>query len=147
MTIKRVSFQEILPIWKNYLWPDRVSEITPTSAMSFMGGYDLQNMQHNPTFFAYIIDDQIVGVNSGHMCKDNDYRSRGLYVFEKFRGRGIGTELLIATINQAKIENATLCWSYPKDTSWRTYSKAGFVLASDFEISENGNNAYCVIEL
>ena len=147
MTIIHASFDEFLPIWRDYLWSDRVSDITPTSAMSFMGGYDLQNMQHTPTFFAFIVDGEIAGVNSGHMCKDNDYRSRGLYVFEKFRGRGIGTELLIATINQAKLENATICWSYPKDTSWSTYSKAGFELVSEFEISENGNNAYCSIKI
>lgn len=145
--IEKISFSEILPIWKNYLWPNRVSDITPTSAMSFMGGYDLQNMSPNPTFFAYIIDDEIAGVNSGHMCKDNEYRSRGLYVFEKFRGAGIGAELLTATIERAKEEGATLCWSYPKDSSWNTYAKAGFFLVSEFEASENGNNAYCMIRL
>ena len=145
--IQPVTFNEILPIWRDYLWPNRVSDITPTSAMSFMGGYDLQNMSPNPTFFAYVVDGVIAGVNSGHMCKDNDYRSRGLYVFEKFRGNGIGSILLKATIEQARIEEAALCWSYPKDTSWKTYASAGFKLVSDFEASENGNNAYCMIRL
>lgn len=147
MPIQTISFTEILPIWQNNLWPERTSDITPTSAMSFMGGYDLQNMYHEPTFFAYIIDGEIAGVNSGHMCKDNDYRSRGLYVFEKFRGKGIGTILLTATIEQARVEEASICWSYPKDSSWSTYSKAGFILVSDFEKSENGTNAYCMIRL
>jgi GNAT superfamily N-acetyltransferase len=146
MTIKQILFDEILPIWSNYLWPDRVSQITPTSAMSFMGGYDLQNMVSTPTFFAYVIDGEIAGVNSGHMCKDNYYRSRGLYVFEQFRGKGIGTNLLKAIIEQAKQEGATLCWSYPKDTSWNTYSRAGFMLVSNWERSENGINAYCVVK-
>lgn len=145
--LQKITFNEILPIWRDYLWPDRISDITPTSAMSFMGGYDLQNMSLNPTFFAYVSDGLIAGVNSGHMCKDNDYRSRGLYVFEKFRGKGIGTKLLQATIDQAMQEEATLCWSYPKDSSWKTYENAGFVLVSNFEPSENGNNAYCMIRL
>jgi GNAT superfamily N-acetyltransferase len=144
--IEKISFHQILPIWNTHLWPDRISEITPTSAMSFMGGYDLQNMT-SPTFFAYMIDGEIAGVNSGHMCKDNDYRSRGLYVFEKFRGRGIGTILLKETIEQARKEEASLCWSYPKDTSWNTYAKAGFTLVSDWEVAENGTNAYCMIKL
>ena len=144
--IEKISFGQLYPIWNNYLWPDRVSDITPTSAMSFMGGYDLQNMT-SPTFFAYMIGDEIAGVNSGHMCMNNDYRSRGLYVFEKFRGRGLGTALLEATIKQAIVENASMCWSYPKDTSWKSYSRAGYRLASDFEISENGTNAYCIIDL
>lgn len=146
MTVKQISFDEILPIWKNYLWPGRVSEITPNSAMCFLEGYDLFNMQTTPTFFAYVIDDEIAGVNSGHMCNDNEYRSRGLFVFEKFRGRGIGTILLKATIMQAQEEKANMCWSYPKLTSWRTYQKAGFVLASDWEKSETSDaNAYCII--
>ena len=145
--IVEIDFDTILPIWRDYLWPKRESPIEPTSAMNFMGGYDLKNMCSLPTFFAYMIDGEIAGVNSGHMCKDNDYRSRGLYVFEKFRGKGIGAELLKATIERAKEEGAALCWSYPKDTSWNTYAKAGFVLVSDFEISENGNNAYCMVRL
>lgn len=147
MQLEKISFHQIFPIWDNYLWPNRVSEITPTSAMCYLGGYDLVNMDSIPTFFAYMIDGEIAGVNSGHMCNDNEYRSRGLYVFEKFRGKGIGTVLLKATIEQAAKEEASLCWSYPKDSSWNTYARAGFVLASEFEISENGTNAYCMIRL
>lgn len=145
--IKKITFAEILPIWRNHLWPDRTSDITPNSAMNFMEGYDLVNMNTQPTFFAYVIDGEIAGVNSGHMCKDHEYRSRGLFVFEKFRGKGLGTELLKATIDQAREEGAALCWSYPKDTSWNTYANAGFGLVSDFEVSETGNNAYCMIRV
>ena len=147
MQLEKISFHQILPIWDNYLWPNRVSEITPTSAMCYLGGYDLVNMDSIPTFLAYVIDGEIAGVNSGHKCKDNAYRSRGLYVFEKFRGKGIGTALLKATIEQAVKEEAALCWSYPKDSSWNTYTRAGFVLVSDWESSENGTNAYCMIRL
>ena len=145
--IKEITFDDILPIWRDYLWPNRTSDITPTSAMHYMEGYDLVNMSYTPTFFAYIIDNEIAGVNSGHMCMNGRYRSRGLYVFEKFRGKNIGTKLLIATIEQARLEGANLCWSYPKDTSWKTYAKAGFKLDSEFEDSENGKNAFCSIIL
>lgn len=145
--IKEITFDDILPIWRDYLWPGRTSDITPTSAMHYMEGYDLVNMSYTPTFFAYIIDNEIAGVNSGHMCMNGRYRSRGLYVFERFRGKNIGTELLIATIEQARLEGANLCWSYPKDTSWKTYAKAGFKLDSEFEDSENGKNAFCSIIL
>lgn len=145
--IKQILFDNILPIWRDYLWPNRVSEITSNSAMCFLEGYDLFNMNTEPTFLAYMIDGKIAGVNSGHMCNDNHYRSRGLYVFEEYRGSGLGTILLKATIDQAIRENAAMCWSYPKDTSWKSYSRAGYRLASDFEISENGTNAYCIIDL
>ena len=146
--IKTISFDEILPIWKNYLWPNRESPIDMHSAMCYLGGYDLVNMQSIPTFFAYYVDGEIAGVNSGHMCKDQHYRSRGLYVFEKFRGKGIATELLIATIAQGKKEGAVLCWSYPRQSSWNSYNKAGFNLSSDWETSETSEaNAYCVVSL
>ncbi len=146
--ITTITFEEVLPIWNTYLWPNRQSSIDPNSAMCFLGEYDLVNMTTAPTFFAYVIDSEIAGVNSGHMCKEQQYRSRGLYVFEKFRGRGIGTLLLTATIEQAKTENAVLCWSYPKKSSWKSYLAAGFELASDWEISENSDaNAYCKIDV
>lgn len=146
--INTVDFDEVLPIWKTYLWPGRTSEIDATSALCYLGGYDLVNMQSTPTFFAYMIDGTIAGVNSGHMCKDNLYRSRGLYVFDEFRGRGIGVELLKITIVQARLEGASLCWSYPRQSSWRTYNKAGFSLTSDWEMSETSdNNAYCKLDL
>lgn len=141
--IETITFEEILPIWRNHLWPDRTSTIESNSAMCYKDGYDMFNMNTKPTFFAYKINNEIAGVNSGHMCKDNHYRSRGLFVFEKFRGMGIGTKLLIATIEQGRKENAHMCWSYPRDTSWKTYSSAEFLLDGEFSISETGNNAYC----
>jgi GNAT superfamily N-acetyltransferase len=146
--ITKITFEQIYPIWNNYLWPDRVSDITSNSAMCFLEGYDLFNMQTTPTFFAYVIDGEIAGVNSGHLCNDQQYRSRGLYVFENFRGKGIGTILLKTTIAQAMVENAALCWSYPRKTSWKSYLHAGFELASDWEKSETSDdNAYCMIKI
>lgn len=145
--LSEITFDEIHPIWNNNLWPNRISDITPNSAMCFLEGYDLVNMRTTPTFFAIKVDGEIAGVNSGHMCKDHQYRSRGLYVFDKFRGRGFGKELLLATVDQARKEDAIMCWSYPRDTSWKTYESAGFVLASEFKPDETGNNAFCQIIL
>jgi GNAT superfamily N-acetyltransferase len=105
--IEIITFEEILPIWRNHLWPDRTSPIESNSAMCYKDGYDMFNMNTIPTFFAYKINNEIAGVNSGHMCKDNQYRSRGLFVFEKFRGLGIGTKLLIATIEQGRKEKSS----------------------------------------
>jgi GNAT superfamily N-acetyltransferase len=146
--ITTISYDEIFPIWRNNLWPSRESKIEPNSAMCFLEGYDMYNMSTTPTFFAYTINGEIAGVNSGHMCKDNHYRSRGLFVFEKFRGLGIGTKLLISTLIQGKKEGATMCWSFPRDTSWMTYNSAGFLLPQgmSFNDSETGKNAYCFFQ-
>lgn len=146
--IKPISFEEILPIWKNYLWPNRISEITANSAMTYLGGYDWYNMSTVPTFFGYYVDGKLVGVNSGHKTLTNSYRARGLYVSPEMRGKGIGTLLLIATIHQASNEGCDFCWSYPRYTSWNTYKNAGFELTSDWEKSETSDrNAYCYIKV
>lgn len=116
--------------------------------MNFLSGYDLKNMQSDPSFFAYFENNIMVGVNSGHKCCDNSYRSRGLFVFPEYRNRGIGLTLLTQTIFQAHKESATYVWSYPKQSSWIVYEKAGFVIASSWEKSETSeSNAFCKKEL
>lgn len=143
--ITQINYETIFPIWQNYLWPERRSKITSTSAMKYLGEYNIDNMNFTPNFLAYFIDDNtIAGVNSGHKCSDNGYRSRGLYVFPEFRKKGIGILLLKDTIKIAKKESCHYIWSYPKQTSWTTYQKAGFELSSPWEISELGHNAYCI---
>jgi GNAT superfamily N-acetyltransferase len=141
--IVKLDFVDIYDIWARDLWPQRQSKIEQTSAMCYLGGYDLANMSYNPSFFGYMCEGEIAGVNSGHKCADNGYRSRGLYVYPKFRKQGIGTQLLLSTIQQAITENCDFVWSYPKKESFKTYESAGFTLASDWEISELGDNAYC----
>jgi GNAT superfamily N-acetyltransferase len=145
----KLAWIEIHAIWNNYLWPSRSSAIEPTSAMCLLNGYDLINMQSSPTFFGYIINDNIVGVNSGHACPNqNNYRSRGLWVEPNYRHQGIAQKLLIATIEQAQREGYNQIWSYPRRSSWSTYSAVGFELASDWASSETSEaNAYCVIKV
>lgn len=140
--ITYIDFETIYPIWRNFLWPERQSKIEPTSAMCFLGGYDSNNLNYKPTYFAYYIDNQIVGVNSGHMCHDNSYRSRGLYVFPNYRNQGIAKNLLLASIEQGINSKAKLVWSYPKQSAIKAYQSAGFILSSEWEQSELGLNAY-----
>lgn len=166
--IKKITWEEILPIWQEKLWPSdvRTSPIEPTSAMclSLVWGvndkgekdliqqYDLENMKSTPTFWGYFIDNKLVGVNSGHMCIGKEYRSRGLWVDPTYRGIGIGKKLLIKTIAQGYHEGAVLCWSYPRFESWSAYTSAGFINKSneywfDWEKSETGMNCRCFIIL
>ena len=144
--ITELNWEEIKYIWTEYLWPARSSSIDPVSAMCFLNGYDSINMQSIPTFHGFIIDNRIVGVNSGHSCPNqNNYRSRGLWVDPNYRHRGIAQKLLTATIEQGQREGYDQIWSYPRRTSWPTYQAVGFVLASAWEISETSEaNAYCV---
>jgi GNAT superfamily N-acetyltransferase len=74
---------------------------------------------------------------------DNSYRSRGLWVFPKYRGQHIGFHLLVASIEQGIKEKTNYVWSYPKLSSWNTYQSVGFELSSDWHQSEQDINAYC----
>lgn len=146
--IKTISWNNIVNIWENNLWPTRRSPIETNSAMSYLEGVDMYNMYTTPTYFGYIIDNVIVGVNSGHKCSDDSYRSRGLWVNPDYRKKGIGTALLLETIEQAIKENSDFVWSFPRYSSWNTYKKAGFKLSSDWMSSETSErNAYCIKKL
>lgn len=145
--IEIIEWQDILPIWRDELWPDRKSPIEPVSAMCLGGTYDMDNMSMPPTFFGFIKEDRIVAVNSGHSCpRSNSYRSRGLWVDPKFRGQGIAQALLRAAIEQGYKEGRNLIWSYPRKSSWATYAAVGFKLESDWGRSETSEqNAYCAL--
>jgi len=112
--------------------------------MLYLSGYDISNMYEPPSFFGYFLYDKLVGVNSGHRCSDGSYRSRGLWVNQQYRNQGIGTKLLLVTIDQSKLEVSSFVWSFPRKTSWSTYKKAGFRLTSDWQPSETSEaNAFC----
>lgn len=143
--LELISWEDILPIWQYKLWPNRTTPITPVSAMCYLNFYDIDNMSTTPSFFGYIVDNKIVGVNSGHSCpKSNSYRSRGLWVHPNYRGQGIGQQLLKATIAKGFDEDRTMIWSYPRKTSWNTYAAVGFHLDTEWKKSETSEqNAFC----
>jgi len=146
--IRSISWPEIHKIWNTELWPNRTSAIEPNSAMLYLNGYDISNMNQPASFFGFFWNNQLVGVNSGHKCSDGSYRSRGLWVNKQYRKQGIGTKLLFATIGQAKLESSVFVWSFPRQTSWATYKRAGFNLTSDWQPSETSEaNAYCRIDI
>ena len=145
--IIEIDYESIFPIWEQFLWNNRQTKIETHSAMLYnSSNYDIKNFEYKATYLAFCVNDTIAGVNSGHMCSDGKYRSRGLFVFPQFRHQGIGTELLKATIVQGLSERATFIWSYPRETSWGTYHKAGFNLLGDWHDSELGRNAYCFFD-
>ena len=148
--ITYIAYEEILEIWTNHLWPDRKSKIESNSAMVFLGGYDMKNMATTPSFFGFVENGKIIGVNSGHKCSDNSYRFRGVFVFPEHRNKGVGFNLIRGVIEQAKKENCDFIWGFPRKTSWDLgiYKKAGFELCSKWIPSEtSANNAYCKLVL
>lgn len=146
--IRPITWSQIRKIWHTRLWPDRTNAIESTSAMVYLEGHNIKNMNYSPTFFGYFVDDNLVGVNSGHLCDDNSYRSRGLWVDKDYRGNGYGKELLQAAIDQAKLESAVYIWSFPRKSSWSTYKSVGFKKTSIWVKSDTSEaNAFCKKDL
>ena len=81
----------------------------------------------------------LIGVNSGHMCSDGTARSRGLWVDPNHRGRGVGVALLLATILAASKYRPSFVWSFPRKTSLKSYSNAGYFTVGDEQPSETSD--------
>jgi len=147
--IKKITFKQVYPIWKNHLWLGRVSEIKPTNGIKYLGGWDKEIEDNIPTFFGAFIGDKCVGVNSGFKTDENYYRSRGIYVFPEYRRRGLAQNLLTAVQGQAYAERCKYLWSMPRQSALSTYEKFGFVRSSEFfdEKVEFGPNCFVVKSL
>ena len=145
MNVIRLSFEQISSIWQKQLWPNRQSPIETHSAMTwpFEGEpqqYDMKVFEYPATFLGIIIDNKIVGVNSGHKTTSNHYRSRGIWVDESYRRKGISQALFNATKDQAQKEGCTMLWSIPRKIALPAYTKFGFDTVGDFLKTETSES-------
>jgi GNAT superfamily N-acetyltransferase len=152
--VQQITFEQILPIWKNKLWPNRVSKIETHSAMTWPSShpnqpYDMNAFNYPIYFFGSYKNDRLIGVNSGHLTSPTEFRSRGLWVDPEFRGMGLAKQLLEKTIQQAIQSNASLIWSLPRITSLDTYHSVEFTTVGEVinEGVEFGPNIYCCLSL
>lgn len=148
MQIKTVSFEQIKEVWRSRLWQGRVSEIKGYSAMTFMGDNSGRFKDQPQVFLAGIIDNKIVAVNSLHLAESYMARSRGLWVDDAYRGQGFGLQMLEETSKQAEYLGAFAIWSFPRQTSWSTYERAGYIQMSPWmSHGEFGPNCYAIKRL
>lgn len=144
--IINITFLEIKQVWETHLWPGR-KDIEPASAMLYLSGYSMRNFELPAFYFGIYDSSKLIGVNSGHMCNDGSFRSRGLWVDPIHRKNGLGLELLRKTIHTSSKMGASFCWSLPRSTSWPVYEKAGFNLTSAWIKTDTSDaNAYCRID-
>jgi len=149
MIISKITFDDILPIWKDKLWNNRISDIKTHSSMTCPidkdSIYDMKIYEYPATYWAVLHNDIIVGVNSGHKTSDCDYRSRGLWVATEYRGNGLGKLLLDTVIDQAILEECNIIWSVPRLTALPTYEKAGFeTIGNIFKTETADKNVYAI---
>ena len=145
LRIESVSFTEILPIWKNSLWPGRESAVKSHSSMVYLGGTDM-SIYKNPASYWSVYGDknEVIAVNSGFRTATDHYRSRGVFVAEEFRGKGIAKMLLLKAVEQAGLENCSIIWSFPRERILSVYQSVGFksVEVKDPLVGEFGPNLY-----
>lgn len=133
MKVEIVNFNVVYPIWKNKLWKNRRSKITPSSPVDYLGEYNYELMKNYPIFFACYEKGQVVGVNSLLETSELYCRSRGLYVEKEQRLKGVGKALLEKTLEFADTLSYKYIWSMPRKTALQVYLKCGFVQTSDFD--------------
>jgi GNAT superfamily N-acetyltransferase len=85
------------------------------------------------------IDNQLVGVNSGHRTSDTQYRSRGIWVDPAHRGKGVAQQLFMMTEYQAQVENCEMIWSIPRKTALSAYTNFGFQTVGGFIETETSD--------
>lgn len=127
IVINSSTFEEVLPFWKNELWPGRHSAITDYSIIDHHGHLSLDKSTLSCFFVKATLEDgQIVGVNSGIKTSDSHFRSRGIWVHPEFRGLHIGSGLISELEKIAKTLDCKIIWSMPRHTSIQFYQKNGF---------------------
>lgn len=144
MQIITVTFEEILPLWANKLWPGRISPIETHSAMKFLGGYDMSYFEYPACFILAKVDGVPIGCLSGHATGSLWYRSRGLWVDEHFRRNSVAASMMKKLFLTAQTQGCQWIWTVPRVSSMPFYQNQGFVRASeDFDRDmEFGPNCY-----
>jgi GNAT superfamily N-acetyltransferase len=147
------NFDTVEQVWRERLWPDRVSAIETHSAMTwpYDGNnleYDMDIFKYPASFFAVWDEEKLIGVNSGHKTTNTLYRSRGLWVDPDYRKQGIAQILFDATETAARLEGCTAVWSIPRRTALSAYQRFGFNTVGNFFGTETSEaNIYVIKNL
>lgn len=93
--------------------------------------------------------EHILGVLSGHfggiIDNQRSYRTRGLWVSTVARRHGMARALMNAATTQAKKENCTLIWTFPRKSSISFYESVGFQRVGEWiDSGEFGPNIYAL---
>ena len=144
--IYRVDFETIQKVWRENLWVDGDSADKRYNRIKIDGKFDQDMAEKTVMYWAYKLDDEIVGVNSGYKSCENYYRSRGLWVTPRFRGAGFAKSLLDVVIGESIFWNCKYVWSYPREESLGVYESMGFKKQGDFEVADYGFNCIAIKE-
>ncbi|KPL06626.1 hypothetical protein AMJ86_07825 [bacterium SM23_57] len=133
---------DVKPIWDSHLWPGRDSE--PVTSMKYLGGYDMEYKNQKPKFIGFTLGGQIVATNSYVRTTGTEWRSRGLWVHEDFRGQGNGELLLECMLKDIREEGGNMVWTLPRKEALGVYEKVGFIRSTGWKEHDWGTNCYAI---
>lgn len=137
LEIEPCDFATAKKVWASDLWKDRdIDDIEPVNTMIPDNNYNIihnKEIKNNDSYFFVVkYKNNIIGINSGHKCSDDLFRSRGLWTHPDWREIGIGKLVLEATVRKAKLLGCTRIWSFPRKSSIYAYKSVGFKQKSDW---------------
>lgn len=151
--IEHIHWNQIQPVWRYKLWPDRQSPIESHSAMTWpfdnnQPTHDMRVFDYKPFFIGAFWQGQLIGVNSGHRSGNEHFRSRGLWVDPDHRKHGLAQMLFAETERAAIAEGCTMTWSMPRKTALGAYQRFGFETVGDFFGTETAEaNIYVIKQI
>lgn len=141
-SFSEITFDEILPVWRDKLWPGRESVIEPVSAIDEDGSINMELMNSRPVFIACIENGNIIGVVSGFQTGEK-FRSRGLWVSETARNSGVGQGLMQELEKVARKNSCSAIWTMARNDAFPFYEKAGFIRKTVITQYEFGPHIIC----
>jgi GNAT superfamily N-acetyltransferase len=126
LRVEECSFEDVLPVWAEKLWPGRVSVIEPASAIDEQGLTSLDISRLEPVFFRVRNGTEIVGVQSAFQTSASKVRLRGLWVDPAMRSQGIATQLVARVEAFARQKGAGALWVMPRMSARGFYERCGF---------------------
>ena len=123
--VSKSNFSEVYTIWRDHLWPERIEPIEETSALLFREGIDMSYRSSEVFFVKIELDSQIIGVCSGQRTGAQEFRSRGLWVSETFRKRGLGSKLFYEVEDESKRRGGIHLWTLAREESKGFYESMG----------------------
>jgi GNAT superfamily N-acetyltransferase len=147
--IRELNFEQVLPVWRDHLWPQRDSEIKPVSSVTPNFDIDMKIYEFSDTvrFWGLFYGETIVAANSCFKSKQDECRSRGLWVHEDWRRRRL-SQVLLQLVYQYAIENeCTRVWSLPRQSALPAYECFGFQKVSPWTNRGMAYGPNCLAEL
>jgi GNAT superfamily N-acetyltransferase len=145
--ITETDWTEIRPVWIKFLWSLKPKDtVASISSMKFLGGYNSEIKKNRPYFWIMKHQHQVVGTISGFITGSSEFRSRGIWIADDYRGQGISSRLFQTVQDRATELGCCSIWSYPRLSALPAYQKFGFNVVGDIIYSLDPYSPHTYVE-